>query len=77
MRIAQEFDCTQRQMVIDIAGLIYRTHGGRLPHDPLHLWESRHPTEQAVLAVAEQIFEIFHGDSPDYSDEPDPSEVTS
>jgi hypothetical protein len=71
MRIDQEFDCTQREMVIDIARLIYRTHGGELPKDPLCLWESQHPTEQAVLITAERIFEIFHGDQPDYSDDPD------
>ena len=70
--IEQESDCTQRETVIDIARLVYRSHGCQLPPgDPLYLWRSKHPTEQAVLYTAEKIFELFHGDEPDYSDDAD------
>jgi hypothetical protein len=78
--IAQKFDCTQRQMVVDIAEIIYRTHGCKLPKhsnnpvDPtnlLYLYGSQHPTEQGCLAAAEYIFEMFYGDSPTYEDDPD------
>jgi hypothetical protein len=70
VKIDQEFDCTQREIVIDIARLVYRSHGCELPgNDRLYLWRSQHPTEQAVLYTAEVIFELFHGDEPDYSDD--------
>jgi hypothetical protein len=76
MKIDHEFDCTQREIVIDIASIVYRSHGGELPlDDPLYLWRSQHPTEQNVLYTAEQIFELFHGDEPDYSDDPDDIEA--
>ncbi|WP_446871199.1 hypothetical protein [Phormidesmis sp. 146-12] len=69
MRIRAQFDCTQRELVVDIARLVYASHGYQLPQDLMYLWRSQHPTEQGVLAVSEQIFEMFYGDSPDYSDE--------
>lgn len=70
MRIEAEFDATQRQVVIDIARLIYRSHGAELPaDDPLYLWRSQHPKEQAVRYTAEKIFEMFWGDEPDYEDD--------
>ena len=69
MEIKADFDCTQRELVQDIARLIYRSHGGTLPEELMYLWKSQHPTERSVLAVAEEIFELFYGDSPDYSDE--------
>lgn len=69
MRIEADFDCTQRELVQDIARLIYSTHGYQLPEDLMYLWRSQHPTEIGVLAIAEEIFELFYGDSPDYSDE--------
>ena len=68
--VEQQFDCTQRELILDIAAAIYATHGGKLPEDPLTLWDSQHPTERAILIAAENIFEMFWGDSPDYSDEP-------
>lgn len=72
MKIEQHFDCTQREAVLDIARIIYKTHGGTLPEDPMYLFDSQHPTEQSVLYAAEQIFELFWGDSPDYDDEEEP-----
>jgi hypothetical protein len=66
-----QFDCTQRELVINIAKLVYRTQGCILPADPLYLWKSQHPTEQGVLHVAEAIFEMFYGDSPEYIDDPE------
>lgn len=68
--ISQRFDCTQRELVIDIARIIYSSHGCKLPEDSLYLWRSQHPTEKGVLAMAEEIFELFYGDSPEYIDDP-------
>jgi hypothetical protein len=70
--INYQFNGTQRELVIDIARLLYGSHGCNLPEDdPLYLWKSQHPTEQGVLYVAEAIFEMFYGDSPEYSDDPE------
>ena len=64
------FDCTQRELVVDIAYLIYATHGHSVrPEDPLYLFKSQHPTERSCLSAAEEIFELFFGDSPDYDDD--------
>ena len=66
------FDCTQRQIVVDIATTIYRSHGYEIKDKPIgYLFESQHPTERAVLAAAEEIFELFAGDSPSYDDDDD------
>jgi len=67
--INQSFDCTQRELVVDIARVIYATHGARLPEEISYLFNSQHPTEKSVLAAAEEIFEIFYGDSPSYDDD--------
>lgn len=70
--IEASFDCTQRQLVTDIAWKIYARLGCKAPaptEEPDYFWKSQHPTEKAVLAAAEEIFELFWGDSPDYSDE--------
>lgn len=64
-------DATQREVIHDIARLIYATHGCKLPNDLFYLENSQHPTEIAVLAAAEQIFELLTGDTPDYSDDED------
>lgn len=69
--INQQFDCTQRELVSNIARIIYKSHGCKLPNDPMYLWRSQHPTERGILAVAEEIFELFYGDSPEYIDDPD------
>jgi hypothetical protein len=71
MQVNQQFDCTQRELVIDIARTIYKMHGCNLPQDQLYLWRSQHPLEQGILSVSEAIFEMFYGDSPDYSDDPE------
>jgi hypothetical protein len=66
------FDCNQRQIVVDIATIIYRTHGYDIQAKPIgYLFDSQHPTERAVLAAAEAIFEMFAGDSPSYDDDDD------
>lgn len=69
MDIQVRFGCTQRELVNDIAHIIYRTHGGKLPDDPFYLENSQHPTEKEVLFAAESIYEKFAGDTPDYSDD--------
>jgi hypothetical protein len=64
------FDCTQRQVVVQIATMIYQTHGYNIMGKPIdYLFKSEHPTEQACLGVAEEIFELFNGDSPSYDDD--------
>ena len=68
--IEQHFDCSQREIVIDIARIIYRRQGFDISEMPLmYLYESEHPQEKAILAMAEEIFSLFWGDSPDYDDE--------
>lgn len=67
--INTQFDCTQRELVVDIATLIYRYMGYKAPERLSYFYESQHPTEKAVLAAAEEIFEMFAGDSPSYDDE--------
>lgn len=75
--ISAQFDCSQREVVFDIAKIIYATHDARLPADLMYLYESQHPTERAVLVAAEAIFELLTGDSPSYDDDPDEDEDTS
>lgn len=70
------FDCTQREVVFDIAAEIYRAMGYEVPDvdERLHYLErSQHPQERAAWATAESIYEVFMGDSPDYGDDPDES----
>lgn len=65
-----EFYMTQRQLVVQVAEMIYNTHGSITEgKDLLYLFRSEHPTEINALLAAEQIFELFWGDSPDYSDD--------
>ena len=68
----QTFDCSQREIVVDIANRIYESMGYNAKrYGVMYFFESQHPTEQAVLSAAEDIFEMFWGDSPDYDDEDD------
>jgi len=68
--INNSFDCTQREFVLDIARIIYATHGFKLPDDDqMYLYRSQHPTERSVLQAAEDIFELLTGDSPSYDDD--------
>jgi len=74
MKITAEFDCTQKELVNDIAAIIYTSQGyGKaaeiITANPDYLFDSQHPAERSALAAAEQIFELFYGDSPDYSDD--------
>ena len=65
-----QFDCSQREIVVDIANKIYRMMGyDAKQYGLMYFFESQHPTERAVLATAEDIFEMFWGDIPDYDDE--------
>jgi hypothetical protein len=62
-------DCTQQQVVQDIATIVLSTMGYAVPEgaiDPLH--NSTNPRIRRAIAAAEEIFEIFWGDYPDYSD---------
>lgn len=74
LKIDTQLDCTQRELVADIAWSIYNHLGYKAPlplENPMYFFESQHPTERAVLAAAEDVFETFWGDSPDYDDEED------
>ena len=74
MIIEAEIEGCQRDLILQLARIIYRTHGAELPADPWYLYGSQHPTEQGVLAAAEQIFELLTGDSPSYDDDDDDDE---
>ena len=64
------FGCTQREIVVDIARIIYAVTGHSIAgKDIMYLFSSEHPTEKASLFAAEEIFCMFWGDYPDYSDE--------
>ena len=66
----QTFDASQREIVVDIAARIYRMMGYDISNtSTMYLFNSQHPTERAVLQVAEDIFEMLWGDIPDYDDE--------
>lgn len=70
LRVDTAFDVTQRELIVDIAACIYKTHDADIRgKDTNYLFESQHPTERACLMAAEDIYEIFFGDTPDYSDE--------
>jgi len=64
-------DATQRQVVTDIAHVIYKSQGYAAPRDLDYFFKSKHPQERAVLAAAEAIYELFVGDSPSYDDDPE------
>ena len=69
VEINQKFEATQREMVNGIAKLVFASHGWVLPDDPMYLYESQHSSEKLILAVSEQIFQMFYGDEPDYIDD--------
>ena len=74
LKIRQSLDCTQRELVFDIAAKIYQAMGYKVldVEDRLYYFErSQHPQEQAAWSAAQEIFEMFWGDSPDFSDEDD------
>lgn len=73
--ITANFDCTQRELVIDIAKQIYRLTGCKSPENPEYFWGTQHPTAIDVRVIAEELFEMFAGDSPSYDDEDE--EVTA
>lgn len=67
------YDCTVKEVVFDIANIIYATHGHSLTYRGNrtldYLLNSQHPTEQGVLKAAELIYELFFGDSPEYEED--------
>lgn len=60
-------DCTQQELVHDLACIIYRRLGYVAPQNVDYFLKSQHPTEIAVLAAAEDIFELLTADRPDYA----------
>lgn len=68
-------DCTQREFVTDLAKTIYRGLGYIAPDKPDYFFDSQHPTEIAILAIAETIFEQLTGDTHSYDDDPDEDHV--
>lgn len=67
--INAQFDCTQRQFVVDLARVVYAAMGYKLPNEIEYLFDSQHPQEKAALLAAEEIFEMLTGDSPSYDDD--------
>ncbi|NER82925.1 MAG: hypothetical protein F6K42_25890 [Leptolyngbya sp. SIO1D8] len=68
--INTSFDYTQRQLVVDIAAIIYRSQGYDITDKSIdYLFNSHHPQERSILNAAERIFEIFAGDLPSYEDD--------
>ena len=67
--ISTQFDCSQRELVVDIANMIYLHRGYKAPDDLMYFYNSQHPTEKEILRCAEDIYELFVGDSPNYEDE--------
>jgi hypothetical protein len=67
--IDAQFDCTQRELVADMAGIIYQIYG--FGGDPMNLFSPQNPRDEAVLSAAEAIFALLTGDRPDYDDEPE------
>lgn len=70
--ITNQFDCTQRQLVSDIAEIIYNHIGYVIPvgcKKEKYFFDSQRPMEVSALHAAEEIFELFYGDSPSYDDD--------
>lgn len=67
---SQNFDVTQREVVVEIAQKIYGAMGTDIRDFPLtYLFDSQTPQEIAILKAAEDIFEMFCGNRPTYDDE--------
>lgn len=62
---------THHEVLEDIVNRIYQMHSGKgASKEPLsYFLNSQHPFEIDCLKAAEDIFEIFTGDSPDYDEE--------
>jgi hypothetical protein len=72
--INASFDVTQREFIADIAWATYKQLGYTAPaptEDLDYFFRSQHPQEQAMVAIAEEIFEMLTGDSPSYDDDPE------
>jgi hypothetical protein len=69
VHIEQSFDCSHKELVTDIVRIICRHQGCVLADDPIRFWQSKSPADISVLRTAEEIFELFFGDSPDYQEE--------
>jgi len=68
MRIEADFDCTSMELMEDLANKLYGNLFGAV-HRPLsYFLKSQDPREKGCLIAAENIFEMFVGDSPDYSE---------
>jgi hypothetical protein len=74
MKIDMEFDCTQREFVEDISNIVYMRMHGVKRQEPGYFFRKEpldDPRERQSLMIAEEIFELITGDSPDYSDDAD------
>lgn len=73
MIINFESDVTTRELIADLAWMIYRDAMGYAAPAPtenlMYFFDSQHPSEKSCLYAAENIFEMMTGDRPDYSDE--------
>lgn len=64
MKINMEMNCTPLEFLEDLVNKIY----GHKRMSLSYFLASQHPQEQQCLAVAEEIFEMVVGDSPEYAD---------
>lgn len=56
----QQFDCTQREIVVDIAQRIYEIRGVNIRDmDLMYLFNSEDQQEKSILTAAEDIFGMF------------------
>lgn len=71
MDIEPERSRTHHEVLEDIVNRIYQMHSGKgASKEPLsYFLNSQHPIEIDCLKAAEDIFEVFTGDSPDYDEE--------
>jgi hypothetical protein len=68
VKINTEFEGSQRDLINKISRVIATGAGYEIARD-VDVVESMNPRSRHYCRVAEEVFEIFYGDSPDYSDE--------
>lgn len=69
MKIETQLNCTPLEFLEDLANRIYQMQSGANRFPLSYFLDSEHPTEISCLKIAEDIFEMVTGNSPDYNDE--------
>ena len=68
MKIETDLDCSSMELMEDLVNKLYGNLFGTVRRPLSYFLESQDPREKSCLIVAESIFEMFVGDSPDYSE---------